>query len=107
MAVEPAGQRFRRWGRRAGPHANPDSEVAIARRNRRARGDAAPELRSRGRAMLYWLLLLAVVAVITGILGFGGVARGAAEAGRILFAIAVGLLVLTLIVGAVRGRPAE
>jgi uncharacterized membrane protein YtjA (UPF0391 family) len=108
MAVEPARQRFRRWGKRVGPRTNPNSEVAITRRNRRARGEAAPQLGSgRGRAVLYWLLLLVVLAVVTGILGFGGVAQGAAEAGQILFAIAVGLLVITLIVGALRSRRAE
>ena len=53
------------------------------------------------------LLLLAAVAVITGILGFGGLTPAAAEIGRILFAIAAGLLVLTLIVGAVRRGRAE
>lgn len=105
MAVEPSGQqRLRRWGRRVAPRANPNSEVAITRRNRRARGESPPELRSGGRAMLYWLLLLVALAVVTGILGFAGVAHAAAEIGQILFAIAVGLLVLTLIVGVFRGR---
>lgn len=105
MAVEPAGQqRLRRWRRRGVQRADPDSDVAITRRNRRARGDAAPELRSGGRAMFYWLLLLVALAVATGILGFGGVTHAATEIGQILFAIAVGLLVATLIVGAVRSR---
>lgn len=57
--------------------------------------------------MRYWLLLLATAAVITGILGFGGVAHAAAQVGRMLFAIVAGLLVLTPIVGAVRRGRAE
>lgn len=53
--------------------------------------------------MLRWIVLLLVLAVIAGILGFGGVTHAAVGIAQVLFAVFVALLVLAVIFGAVRG----
>lgn len=80
------------------------SELQIARQNRRARGESRMPFRSRKGPMLGWIVLLVVLAVAAGILGFGGVMHAAVGIAQTLFAVFVILLVLVLIVGAVRGR---
>ncbi|MEW4566978.1 DUF1328 domain-containing protein [Tautonia sp. JC769] len=54
--------------------------------------------------MLWWALIAAVVAIISGGLGFTGVASGAATIARVLFGIflilALILLVMALLTGA-------
>ena len=49
--------------------------------------------------MLKWTLICAVLAVIFGVLGFGGMAAGFAAIAKVLFAIFCIGVVLTLIVG--------
>jgi uncharacterized membrane protein YtjA (UPF0391 family) len=49
--------------------------------------------------MLKWTLICAVLAVIFGVLGFGGMAAGFAAIAKILFAIFCIGVVLTLILG--------
>lgn len=79
------------------------SELRIARQNRRARGELRMPFRSRKSSMLRWIVLLLVLAVIAGILGFGGVTHAAVGIAQVLFAVFVALLVLAVIFGAVRG----
>jgi uncharacterized membrane protein YtjA (UPF0391 family) len=50
--------------------------------------------------MLKWTLICAVLAVIFGVLGFTGIAAGFAMIAKILFAIFLIGVVLTLILGA-------
>jgi uncharacterized membrane protein YtjA (UPF0391 family) len=50
--------------------------------------------------MLKWTLICAVLAVIFGVLGFGGIAAGFAVIAKVLFAIFVIGVILTLILGA-------
>jgi uncharacterized membrane protein YtjA (UPF0391 family) len=54
--------------------------------------------------MLGWIVALLILAIIAGILGFGGVMHVAVGIAQILFAIFVILLVLTLIFSATRRR---
>ena len=49
--------------------------------------------------MLKWTLICAVLAIIFGVLGFGGIAAGFAAIAKILFAIFCIGVVLTLILG--------
>ena len=49
--------------------------------------------------MLKWTLICAVLAIIFGVLGFGGVAAGFAAIAKILFTIFLLGVVLTLILG--------
>jgi uncharacterized membrane protein YtjA (UPF0391 family) len=52
--------------------------------------------------LLYWALIFLVVAIIAGVLGFGGVAGTATNAASLLFWIAVILFVVSLVAGLAR-----
>ena len=54
--------------------------------------------------MLGWVVTFLVVALIAGILGFGGVAGASIEIAKIIFFIAVVLFVVSAFVGDARGR---
>jgi uncharacterized membrane protein YtjA (UPF0391 family) len=54
--------------------------------------------------MLRWALIFLVVALVAAVLGFGGIASGAAEIAKILFFVFLALLVISLVAGAFRGR---
>lgn len=55
--------------------------------------------------MLSWALTFLVIAIIAAIFGFGGIASTASGIAQILFVIFLGLFLISLIVGLVRGRP--
>lgn len=52
--------------------------------------------------LLYWAVVFLIVALIAAFLGFGGVAGFAMEGARILFWIALVLLVVSVVLGLVR-----
>ncbi|MBM3551163.1 MAG: DUF1328 domain-containing protein [Alphaproteobacteria bacterium] len=52
--------------------------------------------------LLYWAVVFLVVALIAAFLGFGGVAGVAVEGARILFWIALVLLLVSVVLGLVR-----
>jgi uncharacterized membrane protein YtjA (UPF0391 family) len=52
--------------------------------------------------LLYWALIFLIVAIIAGVLGFGGVAGTATSAASLLFWVAVILFVVSLVAGLVR-----
>lgn len=54
--------------------------------------------------MFKWALIFAVIALIAGALGFGGIAGAAAGIAKILFFIGLALVVLFLILGVAAGR---
>lgn len=55
--------------------------------------------------MIYWSAVFFIVAIIAAILGFGGIAAGAAEIGKILFFLFAVLFVLSMVFGfSRRGR---
>jgi uncharacterized membrane protein YtjA (UPF0391 family) len=54
--------------------------------------------------MLGWVVTFLVVALIAGILGFGGIAGASIEIAKIIFFIAIVLFVVSAIVGVARGR---
>lgn len=55
--------------------------------------------------MLFWALTFFILAIVSAAMGFGGIAGAAAGIAKILFFIFVILLVVSAIVGALRGRP--
>jgi uncharacterized membrane protein YtjA (UPF0391 family) len=57
-----------------------------------------------GHVMLGWVVTFLIVALIAGILGFGGVAGASIEIAKIIFFIAVVLFVVSAVVGVARGR---
>ena len=54
--------------------------------------------------MLGWVLTFLVVALIAGVLGFGGIAGASIEISKVIFFIAVVLFLVSVIFGAFRGR---
>ncbi len=52
--------------------------------------------------LLHWAVIFLVVAIVAALLGFGGVAGTAMEGARILFWVALVLLVVSLVFGLLR-----
>jgi uncharacterized membrane protein YtjA (UPF0391 family) len=63
------------------------------------------ETENRGCAMLSWVVTFLVIALIAGILGFGGIAGVSVEIAKAIFFIAVVLFLVSAVVGLARGRP--
>lgn len=55
--------------------------------------------------MLNWVVTFLVIALIAGVLGFGGLAGASIEIAKIIFFIALILFVVSLVIGLLRGRP--
>jgi uncharacterized membrane protein YtjA (UPF0391 family) len=56
------------------------------------------------KAMLSWVVTFLVIALIAGILGFGGIAGVSIEIAKAIFFIAIVLFLISAVVGLVRGR---
>jgi len=54
--------------------------------------------------MLGWVVTFLIIALIAGILGFGGIAGASVEIAKIIFFIAVILFLISAVFGVVRGR---
>ena len=54
--------------------------------------------------MLNWVVTFLVIALIAGVLGFGGIAGASIEIAKIIFFIALILFVVSAVVGLMRGR---
>ena len=54
--------------------------------------------------MLYWALIFLLIALVSAVFGFGGIATTAASIAQILFAIALILLLISLVVGFTRRK---
>ncbi|MBB5047210.1 uncharacterized membrane protein YtjA (UPF0391 family) [Rhodopseudomonas rhenobacensis] len=54
--------------------------------------------------MLGWVVTFLIVALVTGVLGFGGIAGASIEIAKIIFFIAVVLFLVSAVVGLARGR---
>jgi uncharacterized membrane protein YtjA (UPF0391 family) len=52
--------------------------------------------------LLHWAVIFLVVALVAALLGFGGVAGTAMEGARLLFWVALVLLILSLVFGVMR-----
>jgi len=52
--------------------------------------------------MLYWALVFFIIALVAGVLGFGGIAAAATDMARILFFIFLVIFLVTLVFGLVR-----
>jgi uncharacterized membrane protein YtjA (UPF0391 family) len=64
----------------------------------------APARKKEEKAMLSWVVTFLVIALIAGILGFGGIAGVSVEIAKAIFFIAVVLFLISAVVGLVRGR---
>jgi uncharacterized membrane protein YtjA (UPF0391 family) len=56
------------------------------------------------RVMLSWVLTFLIIALIAGVLGFGGIAGASVEIAKIIFFIAVVLFLVSAVLGVARGR---
>jgi uncharacterized membrane protein YtjA (UPF0391 family) len=54
--------------------------------------------------MLSWVVTFLIIALIAGVLGFGGVAGASVEIAKAIFFIAVVLFIVSAVVSVVRGR---
>ncbi|MFZ2155450.1 MAG: DUF1328 domain-containing protein [Bradyrhizobium sp.] len=54
--------------------------------------------------MLSWVVTFLIVALIAGILGFGGVAGASIEIAKIIFFVALVLFLVSAVIGLARGR---
>ena len=54
--------------------------------------------------MLSWVLTFLIIALIAGVLGFGGIAGASVEIAKIIFFIAIVLFLVSAVFGLVRGR---
>jgi uncharacterized membrane protein YtjA (UPF0391 family) len=54
--------------------------------------------------LLRWALLFAVIAIIAGILGFGGIAGASWDIAKVLFWIFLAVFVILLLLGIMAGR---
>jgi len=54
--------------------------------------------------MFGWVVTFLIVALIAGILGFGGIAGASIEMAKVIFFIAVVLFLISAVFGLVRGR---
>lgn len=52
--------------------------------------------------LLHWAIIFLIVALVAGLLGFGGLAGTAMEGARLLFWVAIVLLVVSLLFGFMR-----
>jgi uncharacterized membrane protein YtjA (UPF0391 family) len=86
---------------RTGPELLFQSRIISAK----TRGRLFAQLRKQeDRVMLGWVVTFLIIALIAGILGFGGVAGASIEIAKIIFFIAVVLFLVSAIVGLARGR---
>jgi uncharacterized membrane protein YtjA (UPF0391 family) len=67
------------------------------------RADVEIEVETEG-VMLSWVVTFLIIALIAGILGFGGLAGASIEIAKIIFFIAVVLFLVSAVVGLARGR---
>jgi uncharacterized membrane protein YtjA (UPF0391 family) len=60
--------------------------------------------RTGANVMLKWALIFFVISVIAGVLGFSGIAAGAATISKWLFFIALAIFAVFLILGLIAGE---
>jgi uncharacterized membrane protein YtjA (UPF0391 family) len=73
-------------------------------RGARCRADQNRKWKSEVRVMLSWVVTFLIIALIAGILGFGGIAGASIEIAKVIFFIAVVLFLVSAVVGLARGR---
>jgi uncharacterized membrane protein YtjA (UPF0391 family) len=54
--------------------------------------------------MLSWVVTFLIIALIAGVLGFGGIAGASIEMAKIVFFVAVVLFLVSAVIGLARGR---
>lgn len=57
--------------------------------------------------MLKWAVIFLVLALVLGLLGFGGLAGAFVEIAKLLFYIAIAVFVIFLVLGLIAGKKAK
>jgi uncharacterized membrane protein YtjA (UPF0391 family) len=83
---------------------NQRSCAGLFLQSRRGAQPSRLKQKTEDRIMLSWVVTFLVVALIAGILGFGGIAGASIEIAKAIFFIAVILFLVTAVVGLARGR---
>jgi uncharacterized membrane protein YtjA (UPF0391 family) len=78
---------------------SPDCSSSNARRSA-----ALMETESEVLIMLSWVVTFLIIALIAGVLGFGGIAGASVEIAKAIFFIAIILFLISAVIGLVRGR---
>jgi uncharacterized membrane protein YtjA (UPF0391 family) len=68
------------------------------------RADTEPKAEIYEVVMLSWVVTFLIIALIAGILGFGGIAGASIEIAKVIFFIAVVLFLVSAVIGLARGR---
>jgi uncharacterized membrane protein YtjA (UPF0391 family) len=68
------------------------------------RHDTLSTVNAEDLFMFGWALTFLIIALIAGVLGFGGVAIISIEMAKIIFMVAIILFLVSVIIGFVRGR---
>jgi uncharacterized membrane protein YtjA (UPF0391 family) len=63
-----------------------------------------PKRKTEVLTMLSWVVTFLVIALIAGILGFGGIAGASIEIAKAIFFIAIILFLVSAVIGLARGR---
>jgi uncharacterized membrane protein YtjA (UPF0391 family) len=85
-------------GGSARPHRHALRYFGLSRSERQL-GRSLPQPKDKGFVMLYWAAVFFVIALIGAVLGFSGIAAGAAGIAKILFFVFLVLGALSLIFG--------
>jgi uncharacterized membrane protein YtjA (UPF0391 family) len=54
--------------------------------------------------MLSWVVTFLIIALVAGLLGFGGIAGASIEIAKVIFFIAIVLFLISAVIGLARGR---
>jgi uncharacterized membrane protein YtjA (UPF0391 family) len=87
----------------AGRNQRSELEIVCASEARQARRSQT-DIETEVLTMLGWVVTFLIIALIAGILGFGGIAGASIEIAKIIFFIAVVLFLVSAVVGLARGR---
>jgi uncharacterized membrane protein YtjA (UPF0391 family) len=80
----------------------PGTSLALSPLKFRVQASSAPGSLQETPLMLRWALICLVIALVAAVLGFGGIAAGAASIAKFLFYIFLLIFVVSLIMGLVR-----
>jgi uncharacterized membrane protein YtjA (UPF0391 family) len=78
--------------------------TGLFHQQRRASARAMKRNETKVWIMLSWVVTFLVIALIAGILGFGGIAGASIEIAKAIFFIAIILFLVSAVVGLARGR---
>jgi len=80
-------------------------ELSVWRRIGPASGaQSAPRNETQERVMMSWVVTFLIIALVAGLLGFGGIAGASIEIAKIVFFVALILFLVSAVVGLARGR---